>query len=787
MINKKIKGLLNANLEFVLLVGVWLFLFTWFSHTFKSPVEQPNTTFQYTYWLGEDVQSPKRLWAKDILCKQPSSDLSPDAVSWCKDSYPDKSALAWLKSHVSPLAGIISRFNSAPTINESALHTDEEQQYQYVQKKFLDIFEYRGSATPTTAIDETPDQIPSEMVEELQTKYAINEQHGSLALKCSWWLLNALEKQTPTAQTPQFKNDLALARADLLNHPKNKEFFTSSSLWSSDWQPLATQDHGDLAKSCAQKVGTVPDSYEKAANANNMLYSHGANYTRTIQTLHLSHSMHIIFILYTAIAYGILVIMRQRISVAIKIVAFYAGWVAAYYFSTKILSYPAIEDFGFLLSIITIIIFVLLLATPKNNFVMRFQSASPFIYPLFVFFTGFSLLFMLDWSLLSNYDKFRFLALRQIGYLFLALMLISIAPLIRQGVFEFILIPVNLINRIPMYFSKKNKDTVSHLKKGDIAKKAFLLVAVFILTGVLFLNKDNVANLTSETTRLFCILIFSAFLSVLSKESQQKSLAIYLIIFLVVFGVAIYLGTAVFDFGPLMIITYSIIVLFMAKAAVTLSSSSFAKSAAHRLGFILLGLAGTLFLLNVAYHSFISISSLGTERTKERVVSMQVPFQSTSDQLALTRYFTASAPDEGYGLGGVPWKGDKRSMPEQTQSDYMPVALYGVLGKSKFTLLSILYLSWLAIIVLAYQRLTLGFNRRLSSIEMSTSFFGWVAIIWTTTIMMQVCVTFMGNLGIAPLTGVSWPFLSYGQVSLVINCVVLGLLLHVPVEETLPQ
>ena len=126
-------------------------------------------------------------------------------------------------------------------------------------------------------------------------------------------------------------------------------------------------------------------------------------------------------------------------------------------------------------------------------------------------------------------------------------------------------------------------------------------------------------------------------------------------------------------------------------------------------------------------------------------------------------------------------------MPEQTQSDYMPVALYGVLGKSKFTLLSILYLSWLAIIVLAYQRLTLGFNRRLSSIEMSTSFFGWVAIIWTTTIMMQVCVTFMGNLGIAPLTGVSWPFLSYGQVSLVINCAVLGLLLHVPVEETLPQ
>lgn len=787
MINKKIKGLLNANLEFVLLVGVWLFLFTWFSHTFKSPVEQPNTTFQYTYWLGEDVQSPKRLWAKDILCKQPSSDLSPDAVSWCKDSYPDKSALAWLKSHVSPLAGIISRFNSAPAINESALHTDEEQQYQYVQKKFLDIFEYRGSATPTTAIDETPDQIPSEMVEELQTKYAINEQHGSLALKCSWWLLNALEKQTPTAQTPQFKNDLALARADLLNHPKNKEFFTSSSLWSSNWQPLATHGNSDLAKSCAQKVGTVPDSYEKAANANNLLYSHGSNYIRTIQTLHLSHSMHIIFILYTAIAYGILVIMRQRISVAIKMVAFYAGWVAAHYFSTKILGYTAIEDFGLLLSIITIVVFALLLATPQNNFVMRFQSASPFIYPLLVFFTGFSLLFMLDWSLLSNYDKFRFLALRQIGYLFLALMLISITPLIRQGVFEFILIPVNIINRIPTYFSK-NKDAVSHPKTRGIAKKYFLFFAVLILIGViLYLIKGDIANLTSETTRLFCILIFSAFLSILSKESQQKSLAIYFIVFLLVFGIAFYLGVSVFDFGPLMIITYSMIVLFMAKVAVTLSSSSFAKSAAHRLGFILLGLAGTLFLLNVAYHGFISISSLGTERTKERVVSMQVPFQSTSDQLALTRYFTASAPNEGYGLGGVPWKGDKRSMPEQTQSDYMPAALYGVLGKSKFTLLSILYLSWLAIIVLAYQRLTLGFNRRLSSTEMSTSFFGWVAIIWTTTIMMQVCVTFMGNLGIAPLTGVSWPFLSYGQVSLVINCVVLGLLLHVPVEETLPQ
>ena len=153
----------------------------------------------------------------------------------------------------------------------------------------------------------------------------------------------------------------------------------------------------------------------------------------------------------------------------------------------------------------------------------------------------------------------------------------------------------------------------------------------------------------------------------------------------------------------------------------------------------------------------------------------------TSDQLAITRYFIASVPDTGYGLGGVPWKGEKRAVPEQTHSDYMPTALYGVLGKNKLILLSIMYFSWLAVIVLAYQRLTLGFNTRLSPAEMSTSFFGWVAIIWTTTIMMQVCVTFMGNLGIAPLTGVSWPFLSYGQVSLVINCVVLGLLLHVPV------
>ncbi len=58
------------------------------------------------------------------------------------------------------------------------------------------------------------------------------------------------------------------------------------------------------------------------------------------------------------------------------------------------------------------------------------------------------------------------------------------------------------------------------------------------------------------------------------------------------------------------------------------------------------------------------------------------------------------------------------------------------------------------------------------------AFLSWLCVVWLALTACQLGVTVAGNLRILPLTGVTYPFMSYGKWSLYVNALFLGLCLN---------
>ena len=55
----------------------------------------------------------------------------------------------------------------------------------------------------------------------------------------------------------------------------------------------------------------------------------------------------------------------------------------------------------------------------------------------------------------------------------------------------------------------------------------------------------------------------------------------------------------------------------------------------------------------------------------------------------------------------------------------------------------------------------------------------WLGLTWVVLALCQLAVTVAGNLAVLPLTGVTFPFVSFGMTSLVVNMALLGLCINV--------
>jgi cell division protein FtsW (lipid II flippase) len=54
----------------------------------------------------------------------------------------------------------------------------------------------------------------------------------------------------------------------------------------------------------------------------------------------------------------------------------------------------------------------------------------------------------------------------------------------------------------------------------------------------------------------------------------------------------------------------------------------------------------------------------------------------------------------------------------------------------------------------------------------------WIAVAWVVMALCQLAVTVAGNMAVLPLTGVTFPFVSFGMTSLLVNLAFLALVIH---------
>jgi cell division protein FtsW (lipid II flippase) len=119
----------------------------------------------------------------------------------------------------------------------------------------------------------------------------------------------------------------------------------------------------------------------------------------------------------------------------------------------------------------------------------------------------------------------------------------------------------------------------------------------------------------------------------------------------------------------------------------------------------------------------------------------------------------------------------------QIQSDYTFTALVGEFGWTAawaFTLGCAMWLHWM---LRGHAGATRGEPRfiragaRIRNDEQA--FLSWICVTWVVLTMCQLAVTVAGNIAVIPLTGVTFPFVSFGMTSLIVNAAMLGLAINV--------
>jgi cell division protein FtsW (lipid II flippase) len=234
------------------------------------------------------------------------------------------------------------------------------------------------------------------------------------------------------------------------------------------------------------------------------------------------------------------------------------------------------------------------------------------------------------------------------------------------------------------------------------------------------------------------------------------------------------------DFGPLFVMLY---------AASIFIGAAFAFAYVDRAGYRpwLGGAAGVLIAGSWVYLLTFALYSLPAPlaRVAERLASVREPFAASNDQMAIITWFQESTPSGGYGLGAVPWCGEIagagcRGVPRQIQSDYVYTALVGVYGKLAAVALVALLAFWLVRVVIHHGRATRGTVAPGSPVATQQAWLSWIAVCWVGLTLAQLAITVAGNIGWLPLTGITFPFASFGAWSLLANTLFLALAISLP-------
>lgn len=402
-------------------------------------------------------------------------------------------------------------------------------------------------------------------------------------------------------------------------------------------------------------------------------------------------------------------------------------------------------------------------------------------YPGLVFATGVGWLLLLDLSANGHFGN-RYLALYHQGHLWLGMLAFSVIAFARQPITRALAWMLAIIDGLA---------SAVRIRIGSAASAVAFVVVTLALVGIVGALLLNIRQITSEIGRLWLTVGAAWFFFMRGTPLTERlarsggslaSLVRY--IAPLVFVIAVLIGAMLIthDMGPLLIDAYGAGAFVAASIAMWWHQRSGARRTAY-------ALAGLLFIVWIvgATSALFEFGSLD-DVTAARLENVAAPLASANDQLALVTWFQRAAPAAGFGLGSIPWCGYGASggctgVPAQIQSDYTFTALVGAFGWSGAWALTLGCAVWMQLLIRRHGNVTHGEPRlvrirgRLRNDEQA--FASWIVLTWIVLSLCQLAVTVAGNLAVIPLTGVTFPFVSFGMTSLVTNMALLALAINV--------
>ncbi|HJW10871.1 MAG TPA: FtsW/RodA/SpoVE family cell cycle protein, partial [Albitalea sp.] len=395
--------------------------------------------------------------------------------------------------------------------------------------------------------------------------------------------------------------------------------------------------------------------------------------------------------------------------------------------------------------------------------------------------TGLGWLLLLDLSA-NGHPSNRYLALYHQGHLWLGMLVFSVLLFLRQ--------PLSRGLGWGLAIAGETARRSAH-RLGTARALAALLLLTLAAVVVFGLSLSNMRQLTSELGRVWLI-VGAAWFFFLRAGPLAERLArsgpagtsfwryVWPLLFVIAVLIAAMLITR--DMGPLLIAGYASGAFLAATVATWWHQRSGRRGWAFVLAIVLF--AAWIVAITVALFKLGSVDSV----TAARLESLAAPFASTNDQLALVSWFQHATPKEGFGIGAVPWcgyspAGNCSGVPAQIHSDYTFTAIVGVFGATAAWAASLACAVWLHRLIRHHGRVTRGEPRLIASAGRvandGQALLSWVGVAWVVLTLCQLAVTVAGNLAVLPLTGVTFPFVSFGMTSLLVNLAFLALCLNV--------
>lgn len=402
-------------------------------------------------------------------------------------------------------------------------------------------------------------------------------------------------------------------------------------------------------------------------------------------------------------------------------------------------------------------------------------------YPGLVVATGLGWLLLLDLSANGNFNN-RYLALYHQGHLWLGMLALTVVAFLRQPLGRAIGLSLSTAGAMAERARRR---------LGSLATTAAAIGGMVVAVAAVGALLANVPQLTSEIGRAWLIAGAAWFFFLRGDPLAERlarrggslvSLARYVAPLAAVVGVLVGVQLATRDMGPLLIAFYGAGAFVAAAVAMWWQQRSGARHAAFALAVALF--AAWIF---AATWGLFELGALH-EVTAGRLENLAAPLASANDQLALVTWFQRAAPPDGFGLGAVPWCGYAGArgcpgVPAQIQSDYTLTALVGTFGWTAAWVVTIGAAVWLHRLVRHHGRVTRGEPRLVVRsgrvVNDDQALLSWFAVTWVVLALCQLAVTVAGNLAVLPLTGVTFPFVSFGMTSLVGNLALLGIAINV--------